>query len=83
MKCPKCGAESTIIICDWKDGFTHYCCFHPSRNKLAKVFVLGIEHGCGKYLCLVDRPGELFEKKPLDPWDAPVDTRGYPSSELP
>ena len=90
MKCPKCGAHSTIIENDGHfdshDDF-YYCYGYP--NPLAKlggkIIQQGTQDGCshtfpfsqlGKFDTLKIKVPKIG---PLDPWGAPVDTRGYPS----
>jgi len=76
MKCPRCGKNSLILkVTAWSPGGeTHYCLMNPLGGT-------SYENGCGEYFKIPTDQHSVKSNKPLDPWGASVDTRGYPSRE--
>jgi len=72
MKCPKCGKNSLIMEVSFQASrWTHYCFMNPGD-------ATSYENGCGEYFKIPTDQHSVKSNKPLDPWGAPVDTRGYP-----
>jgi len=93
MKCPKCGAHSTIIENDgsWDSPDDFYYCYGSLSIGATggKIIQQGTQRGCSRTFSIPFTPKaplaarnsptiKVPEAATLDPWGAPVDTRGYP-----